>query len=110
MDPVLPARLAAGPVPPAQQHHVQVEHRRGQREEVERRPTAGSPRAEVVELRGDRQVLELAVQAAPERRADQPEEDRDRAEQAPRMNATVTFEDRSDATIPTAISIAPISQ
>ena len=103
--------LAARPVPTAQQDHVQVEHRRGQRDEVEHARERDHAVAEVVELGRDRQVLRSAAGAVgPSGEPMQPEEDRHRAEQAPRMNATVTFDDRSDATMPTAISIAPISQ
>ena len=57
------ARLAAGPVPPAQQNHVQVEHGRGQREEVEEARKRDHPGAEIVELGRNRPVLDLPPQA-----------------------------------------------
>ena len=98
-----PAPLAAGPVPPAEQDHVQVEHRRGQRDEVEHARGRDHAGAEVAELRGDREVLDHPAEPRPEGRADQPEKTGIAQNRAPRMNATVTFDDSSDATRPMAI-------
>ena len=105
------AGLAAGPVPAAQEHHVQVEHRRGQRDEVEDPRERDHPGAEVVELGGHRPALRCCRRSGPP--VGEPSQSRKTGtaqKSAPRMNATVTFDDSSEATMPTAISIAPISQ
>ncbi len=59
MEPVPRAGLAAGPVPPAQEHHVQVEHRHREPDKVKQARQGDHPRAEILELRRDRPAFEL---------------------------------------------------
>ncbi len=95
MQPVVAAGLTAGPVPPAQEHHVQVEHRRRQAHEVKQPVERDHTRPEILKLRGDRPSLKHTPSPVTRERADVAQEDRDSAEHAPRMKATVTFDESS---------------
>ena len=51
MEPVSPAGFAAGPVPPAQEHHVQIKHRDRERDKVKQSREGDHPGAEILKLR-----------------------------------------------------------
>ena len=75
------ARLAAGPVPPAQQHHVQIKHGGGQRDEVEETRERDRPRCRNRGTAPAPTSPRSAAGAAAGRRADPVQEDRHGAEE-----------------------------
>jgi hypothetical protein len=96
-------------VPPAHEEHVEIEEEPEDDEKVEKSVEAHDAAAEIVEMGEHPERLE-------EPRHSLARDGRERLEKnapqsaAPRMKAMVTFAVSCDATIPTAMSAAPVSQ
>src|SRR5438067_2184244 len=110
MDPAPTTLLAAGPLPTRQQDHVHVQEEHGQRHEVKDARPGMTPVPKSRNCDGTDRSSSCCRTPRPVGEPSIPINTGTAQSSAPRMKATVTFAVKSDATMPTARSIAPISQ